>query len=149
MSWPARACVHVWNVDTDTLSLKSTKSSIIERKHTKRTTLKEVAEVFDQLGLFSPVTIQGKLLLQDLWKKRLSWDDELDEEDCGRWKTIHTELIRITESSIPRSIAMESLQQDKRCKLLCFCDASSSAYAAAVYLHQVSDGISLKLDLHQ
>ena len=114
----------------------------MKKKQTKRTTLKDVAEVFDPLGLFSPVTIQGKVLLQDLWKKRLSWDDQLNDEDCSRWRTIHSELMRITECLIPRSIAMECLQQDTRCKLLCFCDASSSAYAAAVYLHQISDGVS-------
>lgn len=131
---------HVWNVDTDTLSLKPTHSSVIGGKQTKRTTLKYIAEVFDPLGLFSPVIIQGKVLLQDLWKKRLNWDDELMNEDICRWREIYSQLLEITECQIPRCIVRNTVSE--KCKLLCFCDASACAYATAVYLHQVHDGFS-------
>lgn len=54
---------HVWNVNTDTLSLESTLLCVIGGNQTKRTTLKKVAEVIDPLGFFSPVNIQGKIPL--------------------------------------------------------------------------------------
>ena len=47
----------------------------------KRQVLKQIASVYDPLGLFCPVTLQGKLFLQELWNKKLSWDDKLSSKD--------------------------------------------------------------------
>ena len=38
----------------------------------KRTVLSEKASIYDSLGLFSPVTLHGKLFLQPLWNKKMS-----------------------------------------------------------------------------
>ena len=42
---------------------------------TKRVVLKQIASVYDPLGLYSPVTLKGKLFLQTLWNQKFSWDD--------------------------------------------------------------------------
>ena len=47
---------------------------------TRRMLLQRVASIFDPLGLVCPVTITGKILLQDAWRLSGGWDDELPEE---------------------------------------------------------------------
>ena len=43
-------------------------------KVTKINVLKEIASVYNPHGLLCPVILQGKVLLQNLWKKQLEWD---------------------------------------------------------------------------
>ena len=45
----------------------------------KRTVLQQITSVYDLLNLFSPVTLRGKKLLQDLWSQKISWDRHLSE----------------------------------------------------------------------
>lgn len=41
----------------------------------KRSALSHIAKVFDPLGLLSPVTIRGKILIQDLRREEIrDWD---------------------------------------------------------------------------
>ena len=44
---------------------------------TKRSLLKHVASLYDPLGLVAPYALQGKILLQELWKAGVTWDEEL------------------------------------------------------------------------
>ena len=69
-----------WTIKDDKLSLKASHldaGSFLS----KRTVLKQIASVYDPLGLFSPVTLRGKLFLQDLWNKTFSWDEDLPAEE--------------------------------------------------------------------
>ena len=79
---------HNWVMESDSISL--TKPNIpLESTHpTKRSVLKEIAAVFDPLGLFSPILLKGKLFLQSLWCKHLDWDDSIENEDSKQWSTI-------------------------------------------------------------
>ncbi|CAG2219415.1 unnamed protein product [Mytilus edulis] len=97
---------HLWNIENDTLSVKHSQSFINSGNITKRKTLKEISEVFDPLGLFSPILISGKIFLQDLWKKHLRWDDELQGTDSLKWGSIQTELQQLSECQISRSIGI-------------------------------------------
>jgi len=89
--------------------------------------LKEIAEVFNHLGLLSPVIISGKIFLQDLWKRNQRWDEELKRDDLYRWITIQTELKKLSHCQIPRSVAIVGDSMHVDYKLLCFCDASINA----------------------
>lgn len=139
---------HIWNIENDTLSLKPTKVSNVPERPTKRSTLKEIAEVFDSLGLLAPLLIRGKFILQDLWRKHLDWDDEIDDKDLECWNSIKADIRLVTAFAIPRNILLntDSRSQEVKYKLLCFCDASARAYATAAYLHQYCNGYS-KRDL--
>ena len=108
----------------------STKKQMV----TKRQVLKISASVYDPLGLFTPVTLRAKLMLQSLWKEGLEWDDELSVERIDVWKNIETDLKKISEVKVPRYIG------NGTCQLLCFCDASAKAYSACIYLRCLKDG---------
>ncbi|CAG2195786.1 unnamed protein product [Mytilus edulis] len=114
------------------VAVKPSKLTVCPGKTTKRRTLMELAEIFDPIGLFSPIIISGKMFVQDLWKRNLQWDDELFTKDLSKWINISTELKRVSEDFIPRCVYLHSEVNDKTCKLLCFCDASARAYSAAM-----------------
>ena len=101
---------------------------------TKRNVLKGISSVFDPLGLFSPVVLKGKLLLHTLWSKRLDWDDTISPEDAKQWLSIKSDLTILPNCEIKSCITMKS--SNVRNFLLCFCDASTCAFAAVIYLLQ-------------
>jgi hypothetical protein len=47
--------------------------------------LSESVKVFDPLDWLSPVTIRAKIMLQDLWKQTVEWDDELSLDIQQQW----------------------------------------------------------------
>ena len=59
-----------WTLEKDEISLGGKRLTNSE-VYTKRQILKETATVFDPLGFFTPVTLNAKLLLKDLWLNEL------------------------------------------------------------------------------
>ncbi|XP_052764084.1 uncharacterized protein LOC128206005 [Mya arenaria] len=131
-----------WNPKEDTIALKPTEAHEVETI-TKRVILKVVASTFDPLGLFSPVTLNGKLLMQQLWKEKLDWDDI--DEHVQEWKTIKLDLERIPTFKLKRCVTNEA-DDSVTYSLVCFCDASERAYSSAIYLRQITDR-AIKVEL--
>ena len=52
---------------------------------TKRDVLRVVMSVFDPLGLLGHFVMQGKILLPDIWRSGIGWDDELPTELNEKW----------------------------------------------------------------
>ncbi|XP_044758435.1 uncharacterized protein LOC123317501 [Coccinella septempunctata] len=80
----------LWYPQEDYFSFKinsSSSGSVV----TKRTMLSHIAQLFDPLGLVSPVTIKAKMLLQELWLQKLSWDEPLSPQLTERWCNIREE----------------------------------------------------------
>lgn len=124
-----------WYIKEDCLALNSQIRD--ERILSKRTVLRQIASIYDPLGLYSPITLRGKLFLQSLWNQRIAWDKHLTEQDKIQWYAIHEDLKLLANCHFPRHIGFD-LRQRAKYQLLVFCDASKYAYAAAVYLLQES-----------
>ena len=69
------------------------------------------------------------------------------EELVKLWESVGYDLKSITETRVERAIVMESNGLEVKHRLLCFCKASSRAYAAAVYLLQTDRNNEPKVDL--
>ncbi|CAK9832817.1 hypothetical protein ANTRET_LOCUS9598 [Anthophora retusa] len=123
-----------WNFEQDILTF-SVKNSVNPRI-TKRTILSEISQIFDPLGLIGPATIQAKMILQELWQLRVSWDESLPQHLHSQWNTFREELMYINEIKIPRhAITVDN----QKIELHAFSDASEKAYGACVYLRTLSN----------
>ncbi|XP_025997579.1 uncharacterized protein LOC113005885 [Solenopsis invicta] len=53
---------------------------------TKRQVLSTISQLFDPLGLISPILIRAKLIMQGTWSANLKWDDPLTGELQRAWR---------------------------------------------------------------
>ena len=125
-----------WNKEEDTLSVIFPESTTIgQQPITKRGILSKLAQIYDPLGLASPLTLIGKLLFRDICNAKIPWDTKLNEQfavQCCRW------IANLpTKISVPRSI-VEHREPVKSLQLHGFGDASTQGVGAAVYavVHQ-------------
>ncbi|XP_036347466.1 uncharacterized protein LOC118756836, partial [Rhagoletis pomonella] len=117
-----------WSPDTDEFQI-ATKLPESCSEPTKRSVLSTTAKIFDPLGLVSPSVVLFKILLQETWCQGFDWDTKLPPTLSDHWKKILSELHYLSNVRIPRQIAPAGVSIE----IHGFADASSSAYAAAVY----------------
>lgn len=133
-----------WNTKTDQISIKPPPPNFNHVPVTKRSILKAVASIFDPLGLITPVSLPGKILLQDIWKLSLDWDDPLPPEMTKQWEKILSSLQELKQFSVNRFI---DFQENNLTELHVFVDASEKAYAAVIYLRQLVNNESFTVKL--
>lgn len=128
-----------WLVKEDKLAfnvgLRNTPKELLEntRAPTKREVTSAVMSTFDPLGFAAPVLIQGKKLIQDIWRTKVDWDEKINEKQRKIWSRYLEEVLALTGVQIPRCIS-------PRCgegQLHTFTDASEEAYAAVAYWRTV------------
>ena len=90
--------------------------------------------LFDPLGFIAPYTMKAKLLLQTLSRKRLGWDETLQETDKEQWKRWLDDLPKLHEIQVDRCFKPKGFGEVKEVQLHLFSDASRQGYAAAAYL---------------
>ena len=81
----------------------------------------------------------AKILLQELWRQQLSWDQEIPELYSSLWQKWLQELPYVTTIEIPRCYKTQCLSAQATVQLHNFSDASRHGYAAASYLRFVDE----------
>ncbi|XP_062704691.1 uncharacterized protein LOC115265156 [Aedes albopictus] len=108
---------------------------------TKRSVLRFVMSVFDPLGLISNLLIHGKMLIQDLWRAKVGWDEAIPAEISKQWERWIAQLPKLDQIRIPRcyfpGYDPDSFQT---MQLHVFVDASESAFACVAYFRIVDRG---------
>ena len=122
-----------WNTITDTLSLSPkqlppTNTTFI----TKRDVLQTSSQIFDPLGWVTPVTVRAKIMLQEIWQTKLTWNEPLPKEIADTWLTTLPGLMKLSQFTIPRNCF--SVSDTSPFQLYAFADASTKAYGAVVYV---------------
>ncbi|XP_031781161.1 uncharacterized protein LOC103316074 [Nasonia vitripennis] len=120
-----------WNPAQDKFGFSVSDITELSKASTKRSILSNIARLFDPLGWLSPVTVTAKVLMQDLWIQKCDWDTPLPEDFRERWYAYCKSLSELPSLSIDRWLGVTSTRSYQ---LHGFSDASSRAYAAAVYL---------------
>ena len=118
----------VWDFENDTISLNPI-TIAKKSKTTRRIILSTLASVYDILGIFNPIIITGKLLVQKTWVDKVGWDTDLNETYKAEYQYFCTQIQHISEISFRRSVG-----NCQTTNLHIFVDASEKAYGACAYL---------------
>ena len=132
-----------WNTATDTLSL--TPKVLPSGKFiSKRDVLQGSSQIYDPLGWATPVTIKAKILLQEVWQRKASWDEPLDTDLRDKWLTLREDISALPTLTIPRTYFSSCTVGIQINNTYVFTDASTKAYGAVVYLNK-ADQICLAM----
>jgi len=97
-----------------------------------------VASVYDPLGFLAPFILEGKRILQDICKSGYTWDDPLDDDLKGRWRTWESGLAELEKISIPRCLFPPDFGKVVQKELHHFCDASRHSFGQCSYLRSIN-----------
>ena len=80
-----------WDLNSDDLLPLADVSDIVPTKFTKREVLSCLSKIYDPCGLASLIVTPLKILVQDCWKEKLGWDEEVNQdfrrsESDGGWE---------------------------------------------------------------
>ncbi|XP_073838192.1 uncharacterized protein [Musca autumnalis] len=110
-----------------------------ERCPTKRELLSVVMSVYDPLGLLSHFMVTAKLLLREVWRYDIRWDEDIPNELFDIWNNWRDELKNVAQVSVPRHYFGIGLPETV--ELHIFVDASEDAFGAVSYWRSIkSDG---------
>lgn len=98
----------LWNPNTDYFTFKVVNKPSPE---TKRGILSLTSSIFDPLGILTPFILEGKLIIQFLWKSKVDWDEEIPTELKTRWLSWRKKLEKLTSINIPRWLKLKSDNQ--------------------------------------
>ena len=89
----------VWDPKSDQITVQLLSK---ELEDTKRGLLSSVSSIFDPLGIVNPALLEAKLLTQELWRRKLEWDDKLPIDLLERWIKWKSSLDKLETIQIPR-----------------------------------------------
>ncbi|GFS44078.1 transposable element Tc1 transposase [Nephila pilipes] len=119
-----------WDTETDELYCVHPEADMgISDTISKRKLLSVVNSIYDPIGFTSPATLLPKLLLQEAWRNKLNWDEELPPDMQKRYQRWAKHFDLIERCRIPRKLFYGSFE---KATLHIFTDASAHGYPRIV-----------------
>lgn len=75
-----------WDIQNDKYKFKIKTNTESMIQPTKRQLLSSIMSVYDPLGLISHITIEAKIIMQNLWRVGIDWDDKIPENINKEWQ---------------------------------------------------------------
>ncbi|XP_058838795.1 uncharacterized protein LOC131694256 [Topomyia yanbarensis] len=102
---------------------------------TKRELLRTLMTIFDPLGLIANFLMYLKVLLQEVWRSGVGWDEKITGNLLDKWKIWLRVLQEVQSVSVPRCYRKRTSASDETTtiELHTFVDANESGYAAVSY----------------
>lgn len=119
---------------TDTFSFDISLNNSTQQV-TKRTILSDISKIFDPLGLVGPIITRATIIIQELWKLKLDWDESIPCSMFSNWLKFKDQLKNLNSIKIGRRVA--HVDDTSHIELHGFCDASELAFGASIYLRSV------------
>ena len=120
-----------WDAERDIFCFKTVSTT---KPATKRGILSTISSLFDPLGFLSPFVLPVKVLIQDLWKEKVGWDEEIQDHHLKVWQRWTHSLPQLEELQLPRCYRNLSMSNNCTVQLHMFSDASEYAYSTSAYL---------------
>ena len=138
-----------WSLPQDAFCFKynSKSSSQMNPQITKRSVLSKVSQLYDPLGLLSPITLKGKVMFQELVKVGINWDTPVSPEFQQGWhQWIDSlknglELLKFNRCLVPGLFASAVSE------LHTFSDGSNSGYSCVCYIRSTAPNNSIHVAL--
>ena len=125
-----------WKLKEDSFTFEV---NLPQRSLTRRGILSALSSLYDPLGFVSPVILEGKLLLQALYKGKALWDEEITSSEAHKWLEWISCLPTISNLRISRCVKPKGFSCASAFEIHNFSDASSYAYGACSYLRIVNE----------
>ncbi|XP_064625967.1 uncharacterized protein LOC135486798 [Lineus longissimus] len=106
---------------------------------TKRQVLSTASSIFDPCGYLAPFTVRAKCLIQEIWRRNITWDEQIPADLLKQWTAWLTELPKIRLLKIPRHHP-EFSTDAKNVMLLIFSDSSEMAFGCSAFLRYTLEG---------
>lgn len=103
-------------------------------KRTKREVLSKIIGLYDPTGLLQPITFVLKLIMQDIWKSSIGWDEQVPEDIINRWMNFQKQLPAIDTIRVDRNVSFNETAQ-----IIAFSDGSDLGYGSAIYIRNCDD----------
>ena len=139
-----RALGVFWMMETDSFGFKIQLQS---RETTRRGILSIVSSIYDPLGLASPFILPAKIILQNLCKEGVGWDDNITGVYLQRWQEWLDSLPFLETLYIPRCFKPSSFGNVVSCQVHNFSDASDVGYGIVSYIRLIDDSGSIHCSL--
>ena len=138
---PAERALGVrWCIGSDAFTFQV---QVKEQPETRRGILSVVSSIYDPLGFLAPFVLLGKIILQEMCRRGISWDDPLPGELKPRWQKWKADICNLTSVKIPRTYKPADFSAVNRVELHHFSDASTDGYGVCSYIRFVG-----KNDVH-
>ncbi|XP_062539042.1 uncharacterized protein LOC134207338 [Armigeres subalbatus] len=133
----------VWEIESDQFGMEVLILKIDEQ-WTKRKVFSAIAQLYDPLGLVSPVTAWAKIRMQHLWLIAADWDDVIPEDICIKWQEFYEQLPLLQSFKVPRYVFVPDAVE---VQFHIFSDASEMAYGACIYARSTSKDGKINTEL--
>lgn len=120
-----------WCIQSDMFKFKIV---LKERPLTRRGILSTVSSIYDPLGMLSPVVLVAKLILRDLCRRALGWDEPIPEAVSKEWINWIQGLHLLDNFRLNRCFKPVNFGDVITAQLHHFCDASQDGYGSVTYL---------------
>lgn len=120
-----------WDVESDRFRLNV---SLKEQPATRRGILSTVASLYDPLGFVAPVILKAKIILQEMCRRGIGWDDPLTDELRPKWEQWRSDLAHLDNFTISRTYSPVGFGRISKTELHHFSDASVKGYGQCSYL---------------
>ncbi|KAL9986299.1 hypothetical protein ACROYT_G000428 [Oculina patagonica] len=125
-----------WDVQSGTFQFKIV---VKDRPPTRRGILSVISSIYDPLGFVAPLILPAKIILRDLCRKRLDWDDRIPPEDSTLWEDWLQEPPKLEQFTVKRCVKPTNFGRIVSSQLHSFADASQEGYGAVTYLRVVNE----------
>ena len=125
----------LWTVEADQLGFHVKN---LDKPATRRGVLSTISSLYDPLGMAAPFILAGKMILQDLCRQKLGWDEDIPEDLLIRWGQWLQELPALDNFSMDRCFKPAGFGEIKTATLHHFADASDHGYGSVCYLFLIN-----------